>query len=125
MRDLNAGRPNAAFPFFAYGGMQVSMNEVQGMNEVSKISEVSEMKSENAVGERGTPFGAPSNLDLSEISRDEYRELESYGREPVDEGFDVYGLRDELLRALEEKGFEHPTPVQRHILDTEDRKSHV
>ena len=116
------GRPDAAFPFFAYGGMQVSMNEVQGMNEVSKtseVNEVSEVKGENEAGEGGTPFGAPSNLDLSEISRDEYRELESYGREPVDEGFDVYGLRDELLRALEEKGFEHPTPVQRRVLGAE------
>ena len=70
MRDLNAGRPDAAFPFFAYGGMQVSMNEVQGMSEVSKTSEVSEVKGENEVGERGTPFGALSNLDLSEISRE-------------------------------------------------------
>ena len=60
------------------------------------------------------------NRDKSEISRDEYRELETYGREPVlDEGFDAYGLREELLRALDRKGFEHPTPVQQRVLSSE------
>ena len=45
--------------------------------------------------------------DRNELERDEYRELESYGRdddEALAEGFEAYGLRDELARALEKKG---------------------
>ena len=53
--------------------------------------------------------------DRNELERDEYRELESYGRdddEALAKGFEAYGLRDELARALEKKGFDTPTPVQ-------------
>ena len=45
------------------------------------------------------------NGDGNGLERDEYRELEVYGREDAgsagEEGFDVYGLRSELARALE------------------------
>ena len=49
------------------------------------------------------------NGDGKGLERDEYRELEVYGREDAgtaEEGFGAYGLRDELARALEKKGFE-------------------
>ena len=50
------------------------------------------------------------NGDGNGLERDEYRELEVYGREDEgmaeEEGFGAYGLRDELARALEKKGFE-------------------
>ena len=35
-----------------------------------------------------------------------------------EEGFDAYDLREELTRALDRKGFEHPTPVQRRVLSS-------
>ena len=64
------------------------------------------------------------NRDRNELERDEYRELESYGRdggEPLAEGFEAYGLRDELARALEKKGFDTPTPVQCKVLKADWR----
>lgn len=63
------------------------------------------------------------DLNKDELERDEYRELESYGRddEVVGDGFDAYGLRDELTRAIEKKGFDAPTPVQRKVLASDWR----
>ena len=60
--------------------------------------------------------------DGNDLERDEYRELESYDREGdegLEDGFEAYGLRDELARALEKKGFDVPTPVQRKVLDSD------
>ncbi len=37
-----------------------------------------------------------------------------------DNGFALYGLREELLLALKKKGFSLPTPVQEKVLDMED-----
>ena len=64
------------------------------------------------------------NGDGKGLERDEYRELEVYGREDAgtaEEGFGAYGLRDELARALEKKGFETPTPVQCRVLESDWR----
>ncbi|MBQ7263301.1 MAG: DEAD/DEAH box helicase [Synergistaceae bacterium] len=38
-----------------------------------------------------------------------------------DGGFDAYGLRDALTRALAHRGFERPTPVQRRVLSADWR----
>ena len=60
--------------------------------------------------------------DGNDLERDEYRELESYDREGdegLEDGFEAYGLRDELARALEKKRFDVPTPVQRKVLDSD------
>ncbi|MCR5346304.1 MAG: DEAD/DEAH box helicase [Fretibacterium sp.] len=40
---------------------------------------------------------------------------------PEDAGFGAYGLRDELMRALSRRGFEHPTPVQKTVLASDWR----
>ncbi len=64
------------------------------------------------------------NGDENGLERDEYRELEVYGREDAgtaEEGFGAYGLRSELARALEKKGFETPTPVQCRVLESDWR----
>ena len=64
------------------------------------------------------------NGDGKGLERDEYRELEVYGREDAEttkEKFSAYKLRDELARALEKKGFETPTPVQCRVLESDWR----
>ena len=53
------------------------------------------------------------NGDGKGLERDEYRELEVYGREDAgtaEEGFGAYGLRDELARALEKRDSRPPPP---------------
>ena len=52
-------------------------------------------------------------MDLREELTEEINENEG---SDLEEGFDCYGLRDELMRALEKKGFKHPTPVQKTVL---------
>ena len=45
------------------------------------------------------------------------RDVHSEGQAPLEEaGFGAYGLREELMRALARRGFEHPTPVQERVL---------
>ncbi|NLL37294.1 MAG: DEAD/DEAH box helicase [Fretibacterium sp.] len=65
-------------------------------------------------------------MKRDEVIKDECEEPEACPCEAdceQEEGFDSYGLRDELVRAISRKGFETPTPVQRKVLssDWQDR----
>ncbi|MDR1874896.1 MAG: DEAD/DEAH box helicase [Synergistaceae bacterium] len=53
---------------------------------------------------------------IEEETSGEIREKEIMNAAPADT-FGVYGIREELLRAIERKGFTTPTPVQRKVLE--------
>jgi ATP-dependent RNA helicase DeaD len=60
------------------------------------------------------PTGRPDPSGQEDPTGDD--ELAEAGPDPVNDGFVTLGLRDELLAALAELGYEEPTPIQRETI---------
>jgi ATP-dependent RNA helicase DeaD len=90
------------------------MENVSNMKPSKRKSSEKNMPDMNGGMERNV-----SDTDCTETRESkETPPIENTPTEPIGGTFEIFGIRDELLKAISRKGFTSPTPVQQRVLES-------